>query len=261
MAGTVLVREALRRASKLLNDLSPQFQRHPEAGCVDSLNDGALAICKYLPLAGSRVDAVRLAPGTRQSIKSIAQASIVPGDGSPAAAVQGISVISCARNMGANGAQPGRVIRPIDRKTLDAVDRDWHLPSRASTTVRGFMYDPATPLYFYVEPPVHASTPVWVELAWNAQPARVPNPGSTSYAADGNNSTPIPIGDEYLDDLVNYVVARENMKETEWADAEKAAFFANLFLTSLNGMAAAQTGINPNLKRLPFAPEPVGAAA
>lgn len=259
MAGTVLVREALRRASKLLNDLSPQFQRHPEAGCIDSLNDGALAICKYLPIAGARIDAMRLVPGTRQSIRSVAQANLLPN---PGATVQGISVIGCVRNMGSAGTAPGRVIRVVDRKSLDAVDMDWHLPSRASATVRGFMYDPATPLDFYVEPPVHATTPVWVELAWNTQPAKVPQPVTPGeYAVAGSSTAVIPIGDEYLDDLVNYVVARENMKETEWADAEKATFFAGLFMTSLNGLVAAHTGHNPNLKRLPFAPEPIGAAA
>lgn len=262
MAGTILVREALRRASKLLNDLSPQFTRHPEAGCIDSLNDGALAICKYLPQAGSLLDAVKLAPGTRQSIKLIATANRLPGDGSAAADVQGISLISVVRNLGANGSTPGRVVRIVDRKTLDASDPDWHLAARASTVVRSYSHDPALPHYFYVEPPVHASTAVWVELAYNAQPPRVPQPSTPGeYAVAGSSNVKIPVGDEYIDDLVNYVVARENMKETEWADAQKATYFAGLFVESINGQAAALTGVNPNLKRLPFAPEPVGAAA
>jgi hypothetical protein len=267
MAGTILVREALRRASVLLNDISPtQFKRHPETGMVDSLNDGALAICKYLPQAGSRLDAVRLVPGTRQSIKLVPQANILNGDGSSAVAVQGISLVGAGvvRNMGSNGTTPGRAVRIIDRKTQDTADPDWHLASRAGTVVRAVMHDPLLPHYFYVDPPVHASTPVWVELAWNAQPTRVANtgtPGAPVYHATGSNTVPIPIGDEYLDDLVNYVVARELMKESEWMDAGKAAAFARMFLDSLNGMVAALTGVNPNLKRLPFAPEPAGVAA
>lgn len=265
MAGTILVREALRRASVLLNDISPtQFKRHPESGMVDSLNDGALAICKYVPQAGSRLDAVRLAPGTRQSIKLVAQANILNGDGSAAAAVQGISLIGVVRNMGSSGAAPGRVVRVIDRKTQDAADPNWHLLSRAGTEIRAVMHDPLLPHYFYVDPPVHASTPVWVEMAWNAQPTRVANtgtPGSPVYHATGSSPVPIPVGDEYLDDLVNYVVARELMKDSEWMDAGKAAAFARMFMDSLNGMVTALTGVNPNLKRLPFAPEPAGVAA
>jgi hypothetical protein len=71
----------------------------------------------------------------------------------------------------------------------------------------------------------------------------------------------IQVRDEFIDDLVNYVVARANMKDAEWADANKAQFFQSMFLGSLNAKVAAITGSNPNLKRLPFAPEPIGAAS
>jgi hypothetical protein len=266
MAGTILVRECLRRASKLLGDISPQFQRHPEQELVDFLNDAALAIVKFLPSSASRVDAIKLKPGTRQSIETIAAIDCKPGDGStPAAPVLGMTVLGGAmRNMGADGATPGRVIRITDRKILDAQDPDWHLAARAGTVVKSMMFDPLTPRYFYVTPPVHASTAVWIELPYNAQPVKVPNtgtPGSEAYLADGGSTVVIPISDEYIDDLTNYVVARANMKETEWADANKATYFAGLFLNSLNGKVTALTGTNPNLKRLPFAPEPVGAAS
>jgi hypothetical protein len=266
MAATILVREALRRASYLLGDLSPaQFQRHRESECVDFLNDGALAIVKYLPIAGSRVDAIKLKPGTLQSIETIAAADCKPGDGTtPAVPILGISLLRVSRNMGANGTTPGRAIRIVDQKTLDAVDADWHSASKAATAVANFVADPSTPRYFYVTPPAHASTAVWVELAYTAQPLRVPNtgaPGSEIYLAGGASTATIPLPDEYIDDLVNYVVARASMVESEWADSSKAQTFAGMFLASLNGKVAAITGSNPNLKRLPFAPEPVGAAA
>ena len=51
------------------------------------------------------------------------------------------------------------------------------------------------------------------------------------------------------------------MKDAEWADGNKATYFANLFLGSLNAKVQVLTGTNPNLKRLPMAPEPIGAAA
>ena len=68
------------------------------------------------------------------------------------------------------------------------------------------------------------------------------------------------MSDEYIDDLVNYIVARANMKPVEWADGNKAAYFTSLFTGSLNAKVVAVTGNNPNLTRLPFAPEPVGRA-
>jgi len=265
MAGTILVREALRRASKLLGDITPQFQRHPEQECVDFLNDAAMAVVKFLPAAGSRLDAVRLLPGTRQSIESIAASYCKPGDGStPTAPILGINLLGVVRNMGADGLTPGRTVRVVDRKMLDAQDPDWHLSTRASTAIKSFAFDPQMPRYFYTTPPVHASTQVWVELAYNAQPQKVPNtgtPGAELYLSDGASTATIPLPDEFIDDIVNYIVARCNMKDQEWADANKAAYFANQFLSSLNGKVMALTGANPNLKLLPFAPEPIGAAA
>lgn len=265
MPGTILVREALRRVSKLLQDINPQFVKYPEQEAVDALNDAHLVIAKFVPSAASRVDAVKLAPGSQQSIERILAANCKPGDGStPAVPIYGIALLSIRRNMGADGLTPGRAVQLVDQKTLDLQDADWSLASRAKTVVQGYSFDPLTPLYFNAIPPVHASTPVWVTMAYNAQPIRIPNtgtPGAELYLSDGASTATIQIRDEFLDDLVNYVVARANMKEAEWADGNKAAYFANMFLASLNAKVQVLTGTNPNLKRLPMAPEPIGAAA
>lgn len=265
MAGTILVRECLRRVSILLQDISPQFIAFPERELVDALNDAHLAIAKFLPAAGARNDAIKLRPGTLQSIEQIAAADCKPGDGSvPVQPVRGVSLLGLSRNMGTDGLTPGRVVRVIDQEVLDLQDPDWHLSSRAKTAVQCYSFDPQLPLYFNVTPPVHASTPVWVQAQYTAQPLRIPNtgiPGSELYLADGASTETIKLRDEFNDDLVNYTVARANMKDSEWADANKAAYFTNLFLGSLNAKVAVSTGTNPNLKRLPFAPEPIGAAS
>lgn len=265
MPGTILVRETLRRVSTLLQDISPQFINYPEREAVDALNDAHLAIAKFLPGASSRNDAVRLKPGTLQSIESIAPAYCKPGDGStPVDPIMGVNFLGINRNMGADGLTPGRIVRVVDQDILDLQDEDWHLPSRAKTAVQCFTFDPRLPMYFSVSPPVHASTQVWVQLQFNAQPLRIPNtgaPGSEIYLASGSNAETIKIRDEFIDDLVNYVVARANMKDAEWADGNKATYFTNLFLGSLNAKVTANTGTNPNLKRLPLAPEPVAQAS
>ncbi|WP_230685326.1 DUF6682 family protein, partial [Streptococcus pneumoniae] len=103
--------------------------------------------------------------------------------------------------------------------------------------IQCFTFNPQLPLYFYVTPPVHASTQVWAQVQYNAQPLSIPNTGAPSselYLADGSKSELIKVRDEFIDDLVNYVVARANMKEAEWADGNKATYFTNLFLGSLN---------------------------
>ena len=263
MAGTAKVRDVLWRASVLLGDEKPQqFIRYPENELVNWLTDAQLAITKYLPAACSRIDVLRLKPGSRQSIEVIPVTDSKPGDGStPSAPIYGIEVLDVIRNMGTDGVTPGPAISDaVDRRMLDTQDRNWH--SRTGNRVSDVVQDPRTRTYFYVHPSVPNG---WVEVAYTARPAVIPNTGTRDaplYAYSGNNAAAISLGDEWVDDLVNYICARAKMKQAEVnGDASGAAMFANLFLGSLNAAVTALTGNNPNLKRLPLAPNPVGAAS
>ncbi|MBA3622864.1 MAG: hypothetical protein H0W48_00035 [Methylibium sp.] len=264
MAATILVREAIWRVSSLLQDIDPQFTRHPEGELVNWLNDAQMAVAKFLPSAASRLDAIKLKPGSRQSIETIAAADCKPGDGTnPTTSVLGMQLLEVTRNMGSDGLTPGRTIRVVPRKTLDAQSRTWH--AIAGPVVDQFTFDPRLPRYFYVSPAVPATPAVWVEVAHYAQPTRIANtgvPGAPLYAFAGVNTTPISIADEHLDDLVNYCAARAYMKNTQAAGHDaKAGMFSSLFIGSINAKATVMLGVNPNLKRLPFSPEPMGAAA
>jgi hypothetical protein len=263
VASTITVKEALWRAGVILQDVSPQFVRHPESELVTWLDDAQLALFKFLPSSGSRVDVIKLKPGTRQSIESIAAADCKPGDGStPAAAILGLQLLDLVRNMGADGLTPGKSIRPVPRQIMDDQTPTWH--QILGPVVTQFTYDPSTPRYFYVSPGVPAATSVWVEAAYTAQPARIPNTGAAGaelYKFDGASTVKLSVADEFIEDVVNYTVARAYMKNAQYAGNDgKAGTFASLFLNSLNAKVAAQTGSNPNLKFLPFAPEPLGTA-
>lgn len=260
----VLVREVLARTSALLNDDAPQFYRWGEIPLVDLLNEAQSVLCKFLPSAFSRIDAIKLKAGTRQSIALIAAADCKPGDGpTPDAPILGNQFMRGIRNMGADGLTPGRAIRPMDQKVLDC-DPSWHTrPPRKGEAISGYTYDPTTPRHFYVVPAVPA-TGLWIEVAYAALPKAIPAggaSGSEKYLAAGSSAETIGVPDEHMDDLVNYTVARANMIDAEWANASKAAAFTGLFLASLNAKVAVLTGASPNLKRLPFAPEPIGAAS
>lgn len=261
MAATVLVRTALWQAAVLLQDAAPQFNRWTEAALIGFLNEAQLALATYLPSATSRVDAIKLRTGTLQTIEAIAPADCKPGDGStPADPILGTSVLFPVCSMGADGLSPGRAIRVVDRKSLDATDPLWHMSTGAAVT--GLVYDPATPRYFHVVPGVKGSQ--WMRLAFNAQPQRVPDggaPGSPIYHIGGVNTAKLSVSDEHTEAIVNYIVARANMIDCEWSDGNKAAAFANLFITHLNAKVTAATGTNPNLKRLPMSPESIGRAA
>lgn len=269
MSGTILVKDLIWQVCVLLQDAAPQYVHWTERELIAWLNDGHRAVAKYLPSAASRIDAVKLAAGTRQSIESVPAASIVPGDGiALAAPIRGLHLIEPIRNMGANGATPGRPIRVIERQMQDAQNSRWHEAAKAATPVREVMYDPKTPRYFYVNPGVPASTDWWIEIAWNVEPKAIPAggaAGSELYLFSGANATAISIGNEYSDDLINYVTARAFMKESEQAQAMggmgRAIAFGQQFTGSLNTKAQSLTGHNPNIRWLPFAPEPMAAAA
>jgi hypothetical protein len=263
MAGTQLVKDVLGRVCVLLQDIATQYQRWPEHELVDWLNDAQVAVTKYLPAACSRIDSIRLKPGTLQTIEAIAPAYCIPGDGSTSTStVLGTQFLRLICNMGPDGLTPGKATRVVVWDILDSQSPDWH--TVAKTAVDSYTYDPLTPRHFQVTPGVHASTPVWVRAAFIAQPTRIPNTGTIgapAYAASGTSTQAISISDEYVDDLVNYVVARANMKDVEWADGNKAQAFAGMFMSSLNAKIAVITGTNPNLKQLPFAPAPLAQAS
>lgn len=265
MAGTILVQDAIWRISGLLQDVSPQFTRWPETEIVNWLNDAHLAITKFLPAACSRIDAIKLKAGTLQSVESIAAADCKPGDGStPAVPILGTQLLDVLCNMGADGLTPGNSIRLLadGREVLDSQKPNWH--TIVGTAVANFMFDPRTPRYFHISPGASASPAMWVRAAYTAQPIAIPNtgtPGAELYLHGGVSTTKISIADEHIDDLVNYVCARAFMKNAQFGNLPNASAYTALFTGSLNAKVTALTGNNPNLQRLPFAPEPIGAAS
>lgn len=261
MAMTTLVKTLLRSVSTTLQDIAPQFSRWTEVELVNYANYGQLAIAKYLPQAGSRVDSIRLQPGTRQDLTKILAANILPGDGSAAADTFGIALLDVVRNMGANGSTPGRVIRIVDRETLDNNDPDWH--TRVGTSVREFVFDKALPKVFWASPGVHGVTQVWADIAWLAEPKRIPaggEPTAEIYKYDGLSTALLGIHDQFVEDLHNYIVAVALLKGSKnTTNAGKAQMHASLFINSINAQASVLTGVNPNLKQLPMA-DMAGAA-
>lgn len=264
MAATLKVKDLVWRVSSLLQDVAPQFNRWPEQEIINWLNDAQLAITKYLPASCARVDAIKLVAGSRQSIAAIPALSCKPGDGStPSAPIYGVQPLDFICNMGSDGLSPGDAIPPpVDRKILDTQRPNWH--SVPGTKIKQVVYNPETPLYFLVQPPVPTGGSQWIMLGYIAQPLLVPNtgtPGAELYAIDGGSTATISVDDIYGDDLVDYVCARAYSKNADFAGSDnKVVFFTNRFLSSLNLRITALTGNNPNLKRLPFAPEPIGAA-
>lgn len=255
MAITTTVKQFLRSVGETLQDISPAYSRWPEAELVVYTNYAQRAIAKYLPQAGSRVDAIRLTPGTKQDLTRVLTANILPGDGSAAADVNGIALLDVVRNMGANGSTPGRVVRLIDRYTKDTNDPLWH--TRTGTEVREYIHDKQNPRVLYVVPAVPATPAMWVEISWMAEPRAIPAggaPGSEVYAFDGPSTALMGIHDQFIEDAHNYVVAMASLKRSKNTEnVQRASAHTTLFTSSINTQAAVLAGVNPNLKALPFA--------
>lgn len=257
MSISTKVRVLFEGVSQAVQDISPQFSRWPESEMVRIANFGQMAIAKYLPQAGARLDAIKLKPGTRQDLTAVLAADIKPGDGSAAADTYGVALMEVMRNQGADGLTPGRVIRIVDRETKDANDPDWH--TRTGAVIREYCYDKNQPRTFFVIPGVPAGIAVWAYVSWLAEPKRIPDggaPGAEVYAADDSSATLLGIHDQYVEDLHNYMVAFMLLKGSKnTQNMAKAQLHAGLFTSSINAQAAALTGVNPNLKQLPFMTE------
>lgn len=253
MAVNTLVKDFLWTVSTTLQDVSPQFSRWTERELVVYANFAQRAIAKYLPQAGSRVDAIKLATGTRQDLTKVLAANILPGDGSTPADVSGIALLDVRRNMGANGSSPGKVIRVVDRYTKDTNDPDWH--TKTGAAVREFVVEKETPRTFYVSPGVTGN--VWVEVSWMAEPTVIPAggaPGSELYLYEGASTQKLGIHDQFVDDAWNYVVGMALLKASKnTQNLPNAQTHVAAFTSSINAQATVLTGVNPNLKALPFA--------
>lgn len=262
MAATTKVKDFIWRVSSALNDSSAQYVTWLESEIVMAINDGQIAICKYIPFACTRTDTVLLAPGAMQSIRAIPTSSIIPtvDSAAPATTVYGRQLSRLDCNMGAAGTAQGKVIRVIDRDELDGVDPSWQ--TKTGTEVRVYAYDPTTPTVFYVSPAVPAGG-LYVRMSYAALPAVVApgNDAAPVYLFSGSNAALLSIDDANVDDLANYVLARMNMKDDSNAKPALVAQQVGAFTASINAQATALTGVNPNLKRLPMATDSIGSAS
>lgn len=129
-----------------------QQKRWPQSLLLKHLNSAQRAVVVVRPDATATPETIQLVPGTKQAI--------------PTSRIRLLEVI---RNMGSAGTTPGRIITPIDRESMNGYNDMWH-SGLAKTVVNHYVYDPRFPKTFYVTPPVHATTPVYVEIVTSADP-------------------------------------------------------------------------------------------
>jgi hypothetical protein len=227
---TITVSSLLGKVAILLTDTT--YTRWTQDELLGWLNDGQRELVALKPNAYVKLTAAQLVAGTRQSLPS-----------------DGFELVDVVRNLGTDGATPGRAIRQVSREILDAQNPDWH-SSTADATVKHFTYSILNPKTFYVYPPQPADSRGYAELVYFATPA------------DATSNGTITLDDIYVTALQNYVLYRAYLKDAEYGGnaALSAGYYAQ-FSAILGGKAAAEAGTNPNQALGPMNPSLPGSTS
>jgi len=208
-------------ASTIINRVSAQLLdinnvKWSRTQLLDWINVGQRVIVVAQPSATNTIAAVQLVPGTRQAIPS-----------------DGWLLLDVLRNMGASGTTPGRVIRLISRKLLDAFNPNWNSDTQADP-VTNYLFDPQDQLAFFVYPPSTGNN--WIEINYSALPVPL-----------AVESSPLDLPDAYEEALTHYLMFRALSKSAEFGDATGASNYLNLFNVTLGVKMNAEQVNDPNI--------------
>lgn len=225
---TIAAQSIVRRATDLLQDQTSV--RWPANELVRWLNDAQRAIVKVRPDSMNTTATMTLAAGSRQDLDD---ANLTP---SPS------KLIEITRNMAATSQK--KAVRLVPRQILDAQTPGWHALTGV-VDILHYMFDPRDPKTFYVYPP--ATALAQLEVMYAAYPTDITEPadGSLYTSVSGNLSLP----DIYADDVLNLLMARAYMKDSEYAgNAERAAGYLAMVKASLGEEIAATLAVQPQVK-------------
>ncbi len=208
----------LNRVSEILQDTGAMTWTSSQL--LEWLNDAIRALVLVRPDASAITSAMQLAAGTKQVL-----------------AAGELRLIRVVRNMGASGTTPGRAIRLGDMMALDAFNPDWHTET-AAVVVKEYMFDEARPDEFWVTPPVHATTAVYVEAVRSVLPTAVAAAGDT-----------IPVDDIYSPALIEWCCYRAFSRDSEnTPNWQRAARHYASFFNLLQIKMTADMQINPRVR-------------
>ena len=200
--------DILTRAGRILFDTTQVRWSQPEL--LDYVSDGQRQVVIYRPDSNPSNKSVQLVGGSRQTI---------PEDG--------IRLLRVVRNMGANGATPGRAIRQAERTALDNELPNWHFES-PSATVQHYVFDNVDPKRFYTYPAVSGAVgrtaSVWVEIVYSSAPPQVTSPDQS-----------LVLEDHYLNAILDWVLYRAYSKDASYAgNMQRAGAHLQAFAAALD---------------------------
>lgn len=218
---TILASTIIDRVSRQLLDVTNvRWQR---TDLLDWLSLGQRLIIVSQPAAALGIAVVKMVAGSRQAI---------PADG--------WMLLDVVRNMGTTGTTPGRSVRIVSRRLLDAFNSSWH-SDPATTAVQNYIFDPQDQMAFFVYPPSNGTG--YIEINYSGLPAML-----------SSESAPLTIPDAYEEAMVNYVMFRALTKNAEWAASPEADKYLQAFNGLIGSKMSAQDANNPNIGLAPPTP-------
>ena len=228
---TISASSILRRAVDLLQDQTSV--RWPMHELTRYFNDAQRIVVKARPDAMNTATTMTLSVGARQSLKSVTANTA----GNAALTPTPAKLIEITRNM----TDPQSAITKVDRKMMDAGDRNWYAATPAAV-IKHFMFDERDPTAFYTYPP--ALTTSKVEVMYSAFPTDITEPSTGTIWSDVTGNLSLP--DIYADDVLNIIIAKAYLKDSEFAgNAERASFYLGLVDKSLGAEIAATIAVAP----------------
>ncbi|MGZ5183601.1 MAG: phage adaptor protein [Caldimonas sp.] len=205
--GTIQASTIVTKAALLLFDVANV--KWSQAELLMWLSDAQRATVALLPEASSQLSVVRLSAGARQ---------VLP-NGS-------LMLLEVTRNMGTNGATPGRILKRVDRAVLDETQPNWAGAAPVPSPLV-YTYNKRDKGAFYVSPPADGTG--YVEINVSMEPTEI-TAGATAIGVD----------DIYAPALLDYVMWRAKSKQVPFAgDPKDAQAYLASWATYITGDAEA----------------------
>lgn len=228
--GTITGQLLADKAAGLIHDTAKV--RWTDVDWLSWLNDG-------------QRDAVLVKPDINVANATVA---LVPNTTKQSLPSDGTLLIDLVRNMGSDGATPGRAIRVVSKDSLDATSPTWHTDP-AIGYVTNYVYDPRDPKNYYIYPQV--SSTYYVEMRYARLPVELASLSDT-----------ISLDDIYANAILNYMLFRAYSRDSVYADhANESQMYYQLFLSALGVVSTNELRNNPNLTTGPHNSEVQAAAA
>lgn len=195
------------------------YDRIPSATWIKYLNAAIRTLILVRPDAGATTESVLLAAGIKQSL--------------PTAALR---LLDITRNMGTDGSTAGKIVTPSKRAHIDYSNLLWPAGT-GETYIENFSYDANVPDIYYVTPPVHDTTQVYIEMSSSQLP--------TTITATGDTMT---VNDIFFEPIVQYMLYKAYSADDEGVEFEKAQSFIGNFFSLLQVEAQISKSMGPEIK-------------